>query len=402
MLMLIWMLVTVGSVFTYAGACYLALRWRRHIGRKASALRDDELPGVTILKPLCGLEDELEENLESFARLDYPRLQLVFGCRDQDDPALNVARRVVARHPKVAIQFATGSHSSARNPKVANLEIMLPHAQGELCMFSDSDARVEPGDLRRLIVPFRDPRVGLVYQPAVGLGEQTAAAAAENMFVTEYVGLLTIAINACTGVNAPTGKGLVFRRSALSEAGDLRCVRDGVGDDYILAQAVARAGWKIVMADVLSWTIHSGWSWRSFWERRVRHSAVHWRVAAWAYPLFLIFNPVALATVGLLFCTWQSLVVCVAVIVVKTALELSSSALLRQRAFRLRHVPLVVIKDWLLAASWVVALVYHRVTWRSQVYRIGPKTRLTPLSVATQIELGGCGSAERGLRVCNT
>jgi ceramide glucosyltransferase len=398
MLMLIWMLVTVGSVFMYAGACYLALRWRRHIGRKASVLRDDELPGVTILKPLCGLDDELEENLESFAQLDYPRLQLVFGCRDQDDPALNVARRVVARHPKVIIQFVTG-HSSACNPKVANLEIMLPHAQRELCMFSDSDVRIEPGDLRRLIVPFRDPRVGLVYQPAVGLGEQTAAAAAENMFVTEYVGLLTIAINVSTGINASTGKGLVFRRSALSEAGDLRCVRDGSGDDYILAQAVARAGWKIVMADALSWTIHRGWSWRSFWERRVRHSAIRWRVATWAYPLELIFNPVALATVGLLFGTWQSLVLCVAVIAVKTALELSTSTLLRQRAFCLRHVPLALIKDWLLAASWLVALVYHKVTWRGKVYRIGPKTRLTPLSVATQIEPGGCGSAKRGLRV---
>ena len=51
-------------------------------------------PMVTVLKPLCGADDALEQNLESFFRQAGARYELVFGVEGDDDPrALRPAPR---------------------------------------------------------------------------------------------------------------------------------------------------------------------------------------------------------------------------------------------------------------------------------------------------------------------
>ena len=69
-------------------------------GRRAIEPADDgDLPGVSILKPLKGVDDRLLDNLESFCRLDYPRYEIVFCVQGASDPALRVARKVKETHP---------------------------------------------------------------------------------------------------------------------------------------------------------------------------------------------------------------------------------------------------------------------------------------------------------------
>jgi ceramide glucosyltransferase len=46
-----------------------------------------ELAGISVLKPLCGVDDELLDNLETFAQLDYPRYEVLLGVRDVTDAA---------------------------------------------------------------------------------------------------------------------------------------------------------------------------------------------------------------------------------------------------------------------------------------------------------------------------
>ena len=85
-------------------------------------------PPVTILKPLYGAEPSLYENLRSFCQQDYPNYQIVFGVRDRADPALRVAKRLVAEFPSLPIEVVVSSEQHGSNRKISNLVNMIAQA----------------------------------------------------------------------------------------------------------------------------------------------------------------------------------------------------------------------------------------------------------------------------------
>ena len=65
-------------------------------------------PPVTVLKPLYGLEPQLERNLESFFLQDYPKFELIFGARDASDPALNVVEALRQKYQHIKSRVVVG------------------------------------------------------------------------------------------------------------------------------------------------------------------------------------------------------------------------------------------------------------------------------------------------------
>jgi ceramide glucosyltransferase len=80
-------------------AVYCVLAFGNKVSRSSVAL--NERPGVTLHKPLCGLEYGLKQNLLSFCRQDYPDFQVVFGVADANDPAISVVHDVMSECPDV-------------------------------------------------------------------------------------------------------------------------------------------------------------------------------------------------------------------------------------------------------------------------------------------------------------
>src|SRR5690348_10769369 len=92
----------IGSTVFLALVIAGAVRYRRATDLAANT--SASLPPVSLLKPLCGLEPNLEANLESFFRQDYPQFEIIFGARHGDDPALQLVRTLARRHPEVKIR----------------------------------------------------------------------------------------------------------------------------------------------------------------------------------------------------------------------------------------------------------------------------------------------------------
>src|ERR1700730_2524067 len=58
-------------------------------------------PAVSLVRPVCGIENYVEETLGSAFALDYPRYEIVFCVAFAHDPVVPTVRRLMAAHPGV-------------------------------------------------------------------------------------------------------------------------------------------------------------------------------------------------------------------------------------------------------------------------------------------------------------
>lgn len=365
----------------YSLAWLLVVGWVAWHRRGTRAATDARLPGVSILKPLCGADDELERNLTSFFRLDHAPLQIVFGVADPADPALDLVRRLARRHPDRDVAIVVGANHDATSPKVGLMERLLPRARHDIILLSDSNVRVSPDEIGRVLPGFADPRVGMVYQPVVGIGERRLPAAIENLHYTELAAFLAIAARLFAGQHVVNAKGQWVRRAALADIGNFTGVRDNGADDYMLSRLMLAAGWKLALSAVPVRTVHRDWSWRALAHRHLRHAGLRRRLCGWAYPLELVLNPVpwALLLVATPLAAWT-----LPLVVLKVGLEVSAARLLRGVPLAAQHAALIPLKDLGYFVGWFASFAVRTVSWRGRTYEIGPGARLIPLDPSAE------------------
>lgn len=368
--------ICAASCGLYMLAWLLVVGWVIWHRRPRRTEAEEPPTGVSILKPLCGVDDELERNLTSFFRLEHKPLQLVLGVADPSDPALDLVRRVARRHPDRDVAIVVGTHTDAASPKVGLMETLLPHASHEIVLLSDSNVRISPDEVRRVLPGFTDPRVGMVYQPVVGIGERRLPAAIENLHYTELAAFLAIAARLFAGQHVVNAKGQWVRRAALADIDDFAGVRDNGADDYMLSRLMLAAGWKLALSGVPVRTVHRDWSWQALAQRHLRHAGLRRRLCPWAYPLELLLNPVpwALLLLATPLAVWT-----LPLIAMKTALELSAARLLRGVPLAWHHAAIIPLKDLGYFVGWFASFAVRTVSWRGHTYEIGPGARLIPL-----------------------
>jgi cellulose synthase/poly-beta-1,6-N-acetylglucosamine synthase-like glycosyltransferase len=68
----------------------------------------DEVPGVSIIRPLRGVDCNMYENLASSFRQDYPRFEIIFSVAQPHDPAVAVVRDLMKKFPEVDARLIIG------------------------------------------------------------------------------------------------------------------------------------------------------------------------------------------------------------------------------------------------------------------------------------------------------
>ncbi len=225
-----------------AGAC---IRFR---SRPLPAASTGPWPRVSLLKPLHGLEPALEANVESFFRQDYPGYEIIFGCRQESDPALDVVQAVRRRYPHVPAKIVLSGEPDRPNAKVCSLERMAEVAGSDYLVISDSDVRVTPQYLREVTRPLWRPEIGMVsclYRgvPSGGLWSRLEAL---GMSVEMTAGV--VVADMLEGLKFALGPTMAIRREVLEEIGGFRALADYCADDFVLGQRVFEAGKQVVLS----------------------------------------------------------------------------------------------------------------------------------------------------------
>ncbi|SJX64562.1 related to Ceramide glucosyltransferase [Sporisorium reilianum f. sp. reilianum] len=209
-------------------------------------LHAESVPGVSILRPLSGLDSNLFSNLSSSFTQDYPnsRFEVILSIRDSSSTelqkVLNVARMVVAAHPQVDARIIVGDHFAGVNPKINNLvrsyaaskyDILwivdsqvwspsgaLARAVDDLCADPDNRPRPSPSWLPRKT---HGDRVGLVHHvPFAVLPSTSWGSRIERVFLSTTHAKMYLALNALSIDSCVMGKSNMYRKS------DLACVPD--------------------------------------------------------------------------------------------------------------------------------------------------------------------------------
>ena len=252
LLLVIAAIGTIASTVFLVMALLAALKFRRQARQwrqRVDATVRTGFPPVTVLKPVHGAEPNLESNLESFFLQDYPAYEIVFGCRNSDDPALNAVDNLRARYPHIPVRVVLSGHPIWPNAKVYSLSKMIASSSNDYFVISDSDINVRPEFLRNVITPLLEPRTGLVtcmYQgvPAPDFWSKLEAL---GMSVELPSGVMTA--NMLEGMKFALGAVMAVRRDALDKIGGIAETRDYYSDDFVLGNLVAeRARLNVVLS----------------------------------------------------------------------------------------------------------------------------------------------------------
>jgi ceramide glucosyltransferase len=375
--------ITATSLALYGTMMLLFARgmWLRRRRTRASV---DRAPRVTLFKPLAGRDDDLEANLESFAGLDYPSFEILFGVASPDDPAFLAARRFLLRHPRLDGRIVVTDPDAAINPKVAQLVGLERAATGEVYVISDSNVRVRPGYLWSLVAELGDPRVGMVTSLFSGTGERTLGAALENLQLCCLMAPGLVAMDAVSNRPLTVGKSMAVRRRDLAQLGGFLPVGDVLAEDYALGRRFLDAGFLTRTSLEAVENRNVGCSLGRTLERHTRWSKMRRALFPAGFALEPVMTPVVMASVGFSIAPGKVTAAVFAVTcVVQTVSALAAVRLLRGHSLGWKYIPLEIARSYVALFCWMRACASRRIEWRGHTFTMTRGTRIVPVSAAT-------------------
>jgi ceramide glucosyltransferase len=242
--------------------------WRRKRSRRLRAGASPFQPGVSVLKPLRGLDPNTEAALLSQIQQDYPEFEVLFGVREESDAAVAPVRRLQAQFPDVSIKLVVGG-ADFPNGKVGTLAALAQHAQYPIWVINDGDIRVNRRYLSSVTAPLQDASVGVVTCPYRALAHNAPAAWESLGITTDFMPSTFVAQT--LGVREfGLGSTLAFRAADLSEVGGFAAIGSYIADDYQLAKRITSLGKRALLSDYVVETSLGDDSWAGVWGHQLR------------------------------------------------------------------------------------------------------------------------------------
>jgi ceramide glucosyltransferase len=375
-----WILLGCAAIGLAMCGLGIIATWK-HTRRAPFALPEGEYPKVSLLKPIKGAEEGLDENLRTFFAQDYPApFEVVFATTEPDDPALAIARKIAAEHPHITTRFVLSDAGFGLNPKVANLAGALAAAEYDLVLQSDANVRARPDYLRRVVSEMVSERGHLLSSMVVGVGERSMGAMLHNIQLSAFIAPGCCLALHYFGIACVIGKSMLFRRSDLEAVGGLELVRDILAEDYVLGRAFQRAGKRVLLSTTTAENVNVEASVEHFVSRHARWLKMRAAIHIPGFVADLWANCTGVALLAYLTSGLEPFfgIAFASVLVVKAIADAYLVKLTRGTPMALRHQLLAPLRDVVMLAIWPYAAFSRSIEWRGARLRLGWNTRLRP------------------------
>ena len=378
--MLVAAIVTGGSIYLIL-AITAAIRFRQINIRSAT-----NFAPISVLKPLAGLDQGLEENLRSFFKLDYPQFELLFAVRDETDPAIRIVRKLQGEYPAVDSRLIeTGpppSEADFPNAKVWSLIAMEGLSNHPILVISDSDIHAEPHQLRAIAADFSNPTVGVVTYPYRAVPGKGFWPLLESIGMNgEFWGGILVA-RMIEGMNFAVGPTMAMRREALQSVGGFEATRDYLAEDFVLGRWISDKGYRAELSKhVVEHRIGGGgftanMRHRLRWYRSTRRS----RPTGYVGQVFTNPIPVALLLTAMTGWAGWAVAALTAALALRLIMQLAVARGILGASSAFRTLPLVPLQDIVSFLIWVAAFFGKTIVWRGRVFELLKDGRLQLLN----------------------
>jgi ceramide glucosyltransferase len=369
MIVALLLLTLLAGALVYSGLAVVAAF--RYLGVRPPELVRAE--PVSILKPLAGLDLGLESNLRTFFEQDYPLFEILFAAREESDPGIAVARKLMAEYPQVVAKVIITGEPPYANAKVFSLDQMMRAAAYDLLVMSDSDIRVTPAMLKTVAAEFQDPKLGVATCPYRAVAGESfwSRLEATGMNTDFFSGVLVARM--LEGMRFAVGPTIVARRAVIEGIGGFDRIKDYLAEDFVLGKFAAEAGHGVILSSYViehhigSTDFRHNAAHRLRWSRSTRRS----RPAGYAGQLFTMPFAIALIITAWNPALWFLLPMTFAIRALAARVVSWWVLGVRLNWF------LLPIEDVAVFCFWVAGFFGNTIVWRGRSYRLERDGRFT-------------------------
>lgn len=213
---------------------------------------EDIETGVSIIHPIKDLDFELEKNLETWFNQNYKGpVEHIFSFQEKDDPAIQVVKSFMVKYPDIKMQITVNPVTQGLNGKSSNMVNGMKLSQYDIVMFGDSDVRIKPDFIVKMVRPLKDEKVGITTCGQINMGGTdfwtrffTFVQNGETDFIWAFLTKLGADLGA-------TGAAFAMRKSVLKEVGGLEAFGSSLLEDLHLGNTLYKMGYKLILGPFL-------------------------------------------------------------------------------------------------------------------------------------------------------
>ena len=372
----IFLLMVIAAAFRY-----------RDLARKAKtfahSVPDSSLPAVTVLKPVHGMEPRLAENLEGFFRQDYPDFEIIFGAREADNAALQIAEQLRRRYPQVKSRIVLSGPPTWPNAKVFSLDRMIEASSNDYFVISDSDVQVSRDFLRNVIPPLLDPTAGLVTCPYRGIPSADLWSTLEALGMSVEMPSGVMVADMMEGMRFAMGAVMATRRDALGRIGGIAATADYYSDDFVLGNEVWAAGYKVILSHhivghvLVPRTFRQTFGDQLRWMKSTRYSRPKGHVGS-GLTFAMPFGVLGLISAAALGQPGLGLWLLATAFLNRLVQSVAVGWVVIGDSRALRYCWLYPLRDLLGFLTWMASFTSRTFFWRGETYRFGNGGKIIP------------------------